>query len=268
MAAALMLSHADFDVHLFEKRHQLGGGLIASATPPLKDKLFWYLDYLQHQIDKSTVKVHLDTDVDAATLQSVGPDVVVLATGAVPIDLGIAGAGADVVQAYDLLMDGQPADAGNLANSKTIVYGGGETGCETAELLAHAGSEVTLVTRSPSDQLARSAELLYRRQLVPRLNSNPKITILDNSQISRVRGKTAFIRKTVKGDLQVQFDTLLIAQGRKAGSAMKAELDAAGIPCVEIGDAAEVRRIGDAVHDAYNFVMRYAEETRIGAIAS
>src|SRR3546814_15472011 len=67
-----------------------------------------------------------------------------------------------------------------------IVYGGGETGCETAEYLAHRGVRVTLVTRSRHDQLARSAEWVYRRTLVERLYQSAAIEIVDNSSIVRI----------------------------------------------------------------------------------
>jgi hypothetical protein len=54
---------------------------------------------------------------------------------------------------------------GRSAARSVIVYGGAETGCETAEFLAARGIDVKLVTRSSRQELARAAEPMYRRQL-------------------------------------------------------------------------------------------------------
>ena len=50
LSAALMLDEAGFHTELYEARADIGGGLVASATPPGKDKLFWYRDYLRHRL--------------------------------------------------------------------------------------------------------------------------------------------------------------------------------------------------------------------------
>lgn len=259
LAASLMLDRAGFDVTLFEARDKVGGGLIASAAPPLKDRLLWYLDYLDGRLAESAVDTRLGTKADLADIIALSPALVVLASGAEPLDLSIEVSGAPrILSAYDLLMEGH--DGGNIAwsGAQVVVYGGGETGCETAELLAERGAEVTLVTRSALDKLARSAELLYRRQLIPRLMGNPRISVVADATISAVDEKRLAFSATDGQPGVLAFDYLVIAQGRRAGSPLKSALDDAGLETIEIGDAQAVRRIGDAVNDAYLAVMAYA----------
>ena len=76
-----------------------------------------------------------------------------------------------------------------------VVYGGGETGCETAEYLAAKGHSVVIVTRSDARQLARSAEAMYRKHLIKRLFANDRITILDNAMIEAIRGNVIIVRR-------------------------------------------------------------------------
>ena len=87
ISAALLLDQAGFKVDLFERRGVLGGGGGTSASPPGKDKLFWYRDFLVHRIAKSGVAVHLNTTADAEEIAALSPAVVFVSTGAVAAHL-------------------------------------------------------------------------------------------------------------------------------------------------------------------------------------
>ena len=249
MAAALELDKAGFQTHLFESRKRLGGGLIASAAPPLKDKLLWYLEHLEREIGSSSVKVHLAQEASAELLIAQCPAIAVIATGARPLPHAIAGIDDSmVISAYDLLMDDTDLEAPDGA--AIAVYGGGETGCETAELLAAKGFAVLLITRSGRKDLARSAEAMYRKHLRRRLAANRRISIVDNTTILAVASSRIEARGPA-GDTTLDVARLVMAQGRTPGSELAGDLQIANIPTFTIGDAHEVGRIGDAVHAAH-----------------
>src|SRR5690606_16535134 len=132
MAAALQAEASGYDTVLFESREELGGGLIASAAPPHKEKLLWYRDYLVRQVMASSMDLRLGSHTTAEEIAAMEPALVIVATGARALRLDIPCIdGTSVVFAYDMLMgetEEQPA-------GPAIVYGGGETGCETAEYL-------------------------------------------------------------------------------------------------------------------------------------
>lgn len=254
MAAALMLDQAGFETHLFESAQRLGGGLVVSATPPGKDKLFWYRDYLERQVNQSGVVQHLGSAVDVATIKALAPAVTMVAAGTSRRDMDIPGIEDPHVYDAFALLNGDTTL--NLAPGKTaIVYGGGETGCETAEYLAHHGVKVTLVTRSGIHQLARAAEHIYRGALVARLSENPLIEIIADSNVKAITDDGVHL----DNGASLNADWLFIAQGRDSNRAMADALEAAGIPCTLVGDALKGGRIGDAVHGAYRAVLALAD---------
>lgn len=256
MAAALMAAQAGFDTTLLEARAHLGGGLIASAAPPHKDKLHWYQSYLERQLASSAVQVRTGTRGEAAGLAAGQPRLVVLAQGGQPNRLPIEGiASPCVLDAYDLLMGGSPALPAPQAGLPMLVYGGGETGCETAEYLAERGYAVVLASRSPARQLARAAEPIYRSVLLQRLRANPLVSVRDETQLAHIDADGFVLLQRADGPAErLQVARVLIAQGRTPDHRMRDELVGAGVPCAEIGDARSGGRIGDAVHDAWHAV--------------
>ncbi|WP_286164440.1 FAD-dependent oxidoreductase [Azoarcus sp. DN11] len=252
MAAALMLDQAGFRTELHEARSRLGGGLIASAAPPFKDKLRWYQRYLERRLEESGVMTKLQSRVDAATLAERGAAVVVVASGARPVSLPIEGLNLPKVHdAYEILMsDDKTVPA--PGTRPMVVYGGGETGCETSELLAAHGHAVVLVTRSPAKQLARSAELIYRGLLRRRIAANERIRVVDNSTLVSVAADgTVVLLRSDGVDDRIESAGVVIAQGRRPDNDFVKTLAAAHVPYVVVGDARHNGRIGDAVHAAY-----------------
>jgi thioredoxin reductase len=251
MAAALMLDQAGYKTELYEARSSLGGGLIASAAPPFKDKLTWYQNYLERRLQKSGVDVRLNTPADLQTLTQPRPQIVMLAMGALALRMDIEGIDSErVVDAYEVLM-GDSSWLPPPGGAPVVVYGGGETGCETAEYLAERGYDVVLVSRSPAKQLARSAEAIYRGVLLTRLASNAHVRIVDNTEILKLDGSCVTLRNGEGLLSDVECSRLLIAQGRRPDATLAELLTAARIPFVAIGDAHRGGRIGDAVHSGY-----------------
>lgn len=252
MAAALMLDQAGFKTQLYEARASLGGGLIASAAPPFKDKLTWYQDYLERQLSKSGVTVKLGTNVDIPTLAAEKPAVVLVATGGRAVRVPIEGVDCNIVHdAYEVLM-GNDTVLPPPSDLPAVVYGGGETGCETAEYLGERGYNVVLVSRSAATQLARSAEMVYRGVLRKRLAENDKISIADNSTILSITPDgTVTLEKKDGSRSEIKAAYVLIAQGRKPDTGFIKALADAGLPYTVVGDARHGGRIGDAVNGAY-----------------
>ena len=256
MAAALMLEQAGFKAELYEARATLGGGLIASAAPPFKEKLNWYLDYLEERLQESKIKVMLNTRADIAQMAGEKPAIVVMAVGGHATRMPIDGIDNSIVhEAYELLM-GDAAALPPPGELPAVVYGGGETGCEAAEYLGERGYQVVLVSRSPANQLARSAEMMYRGVLRKRLAANPQVRIIDNTSIVAIDANGKLTLQHKDGAVtSLTAGSVLIAQGRKPDARMTEELMANGIPVVAIGDALRGGRIGDAVNQAYAAVV-------------
>lgn len=254
MAAALLLDQSGFDVTLYEKRGRLGGNLITSAVPPGKDKLFWYHDFLLGRIEKSKVKVHCGTLVTRDMIDADLPDVVILAGGSRPAPLNLAAWGnLPTAPAYEVLIDETTVPPSSVKRP-IVIYGGGETGTETAEYLAKNGHQVMLVTRSDKKFLARNAEVLYRGALLQRLHANPAIRVVDHSALHSINGDHVLL---AQGDdlIEQPASAVLLAHGLVPDTELPDALAGLDIPMIRIGDAAQVARIGEAVRDAYRAVQ-------------
>ena len=254
MAAALLLDQVGFAVTLYEKRQRLGGNLITSAVPPGKDKLFWYHKFLLNRVERSTIDVRTGTQVTRDVIEKDQPDVLILANGSRLAPLDLAGWGnLPTAPAYEVLM-GETDVPPSTPERPIVIYGGGETGTDTAEYLAQGGHHVLLVTRSDAKFLARNAEALYRVALLQRLHGNASIRILDNTTLHAVDGE--HVTLSAQGGLTDQpAAALLLAHGLVPDSELPDTLGGIDIPMIRIGDSAQVARIGEAVRDAYRAVQ-------------
>ncbi|MGF7172977.1 FAD-dependent oxidoreductase [Azospirillum doebereinerae] len=253
MVAALLLHDAGFRVTLFERAATLGLGLVASGTPPGKDKFFWYRDYLVRQLEQAGIAVRLNAEAKPADILALAPAIAVVATGAANRALPVEAADdAPLGFAHDLLTGEAP-----LGDGPVVIVGSGETGCECAEYVADAGHEVVLVSRSPERRLARRAQYVYRRQLIARLESNPRIRIETGMELAAVGNGHAVLRHADGTTHRRPAGRVLLALGRVPENGLAEVLRAAGLPTHVIGDSREVGRIGDAVHDAYAAVRAF-----------
>jgi hypothetical protein len=257
-----MLDQSGFQTELLEGRNVLGGGLIASAAPPHKDKLSWYLTYLERRLAQSRVQLRLNTFADLNIIESSRPDLVVLANGARTSMPPIEGIESALVHdAYEVLM-GQGNWLPPPGSAPVVVYGGGETGCEAAEYVTQRGVEVLLVTRSPETDLARAAEPIYRGVLLKRLAENPRLRILERTHLVAIREAEVVLQSADGLPVFQKASRVLIAQGRRSDPTLANSLRAAGIVFESIGDARQGGRIGDAVRDAYTAVLAHCHLDR------
>jgi 2,4-dienoyl-CoA reductase-like NADH-dependent reductase (Old Yellow Enzyme family)/thioredoxin reductase len=262
IVAALMLNQAGFETHLYEARSSIGGGLVASGTPPGKDKFFWYLDFLDRRLQRSKVSVHLGKAVAAGDVIATMPDTVILAAGSRNRPMAIEGIDLPhVLDSFEVLMGN--IDHGLQAGQQVVIYGGGETGCETAEYFAEKGIVVTLITRSSLKELARGAEMVYRKMLVSRLTRHKLITIMPTTHITRIATSEVEVRGIDADMHTIKADRVVIAQGRDSQNDMVSSIMAAGIDCYVIGDSHQIGRVGHAVHGAYRSMLAMAAKTRI-----
>jgi 2,4-dienoyl-CoA reductase (NADPH2) len=116
------------------KGGRLGGQLHLAGAPPGRGEFVELARDLQQQVAQSGVAVVLNRPVDPALIEAEKPDVVILATGAVPVRPPLPGADLPhVVQAWDVLRDRA------ATGRQVVVVGGGAVGVETALFLAEKG---------------------------------------------------------------------------------------------------------------------------------
>ena len=141
MEAAATLAERGHNVFLVERKPYLGGQGLLAGKLPHKEEFLTHINYQIERLERLDVDVMLQTEFSRELISKIGPDVIIEATGAEPLIPNIEGLEtANVYNAWEVIER-------DLKNKwqKVVIIGGGEVGCETAELLSKKGIEVIIV---------------------------------------------------------------------------------------------------------------------------
>ena len=133
------------DVTLYEKKSGVGGQVSMGRVPPNRSELGKVTDYLARQVRKLGIKMELGKNITRETMKNIDAEVIVLATGAVPLVPDIEGVDKrHVVYAVDVL--NKKASVGK----RVVVIGSGLVGLEVADYLVEQGRDITLLEMLPT----------------------------------------------------------------------------------------------------------------------
>ena len=243
LEAAVTAAERGHKVTLLEKENVLGGQMILAAIPPHKDELSNVTRYLESQLAKLGVKVELGRTVTPEVIEQIKPDVVILATGGVPIVPAIPGAGREnVVTAWEVL-------SGKETGNRVVVVGGGMVGCETADFLAEQGKKVTVVDMLPV--IAQDMEFVRRGMLLDRFAEYP-VEVKMNTKIKEIVAGGV----TTGDDEKITADTVVLALGVTAHRELELHLSNKAWTLYCVGDCDTPGNIMTAVHRAFHLTRK------------
>ena len=167
-------------------------------------------------------------------------------------------------------------DAGYLTNRSVLdlaelpkqflVLGGGAVACEFAQIFARLGADVTLVERGPrligteDEEVSRALAVILQEEGIRVLTETEAV------KVQRKDGRPALVAEGQGGQIELPFDQLLVAAGRRPNVAAL-DLDAAGVRAndkgIEVND--ELRTVvphiwasGDVVgHYMFTHIASY-----------
>ncbi len=132
MAAAAICAERGHTVNLYEASEKLGGQFNMAKIIPGKEDYAETIRYYNKMLTKYKAEVFLNTKATADTLNTVGYDEIIVATGVTPRLLDIKGADHDSVMNYkEVLWDRKKV------GQKVAIIGAGGIGFDVAEFLAH-----------------------------------------------------------------------------------------------------------------------------------
>ena len=242
MECAFALKKRGHDPILVEAGNHVGGQFYLAGLAPRKREMADAALSRGEQLKKAGVDIRLNTKADAALLDEIKPDEVIVAMGAAPVRLNIPGA--DRANIYDTIgvLTGDVSLSGD-----TVVVGGGLVGLEVAEYIAERGCKVTVVEML--DEIAkdvgrgRKISILRGVQTagIKSLVNTKCIEINDEGVVVEAEGK----RQTVP------CDNVVASVGSKPVDFewVKQYCAEMGIAYRVVGDAVEARRAIDAVHE-------------------
>ncbi|MCP1471697.1 2,4-dienoyl-CoA reductase-like NADH-dependent reductase (Old Yellow Enzyme family)/thioredoxin reductase [Sphingobium sp. OAS761] len=282
MEAARRLREAGARVTLLEKSDRLGGTLrFAGLAYEPNERL---LNWLRREVEAAGADVRLNTVATPELIASLGPDKVIVATGAVRDMPPIPGNDQDFVLSGDDLrgmMLGEDnaeirrktnwatriatkigAATGATANldlvrkathawmplgKRVVIIGGELVGCELAEFLMERGRDVFIVGEAP--KFGGGLLLVRRMRLLAELKEHGVGMFAGASDIGIGRNKVTFV--DADGTAQtLPADHVVVAMGAHGDSSLADALRAAGQDVVEIGDGTGVTYIEGAIRGA------------------
>ena len=243
LQCALTAAQRGHDVHLFEKMPYIGGMIYPGSRPDFKKDVAKALDYFEYRLKNSTVKVYLNKEVTAGTIDEVAPDALVVAIGAKPILPDIPGIDSKhVVSAIDVMRD-----ISKFKGSKAVVIGGGDVGCETACYLSDNGFEVTVVEIQPKI-LIEDTNMVMKIHLEDLVNKKG-IRVLTETSVTRVIPEGIEILRPDERLWGLDADLVAVAINQEPDKDLIKELCLKAEEFHVIGDCNQVARIKDAVLD-------------------
>jgi 2,4-dienoyl-CoA reductase (NADPH2) len=242
METARVAALRGHQVILYEKESKVGGLLNIATVPPHKEELVNLIRYLSRQIEKNGVTIRLGEEFTLETLQQEEPDVLVLATGSLPLTPDIEGLeNSNVVSFMDVLKGAK--DVGE----KVIVVGGGLIGCETAEFLRVKGKQVTILEMLP--RVGHDIGVTNKFAMMMRLR-DLGIEMRANTKVVRITEKGVEARRDGRV-VSFEGDTIVLATGMMANDKLARQLKAKVENLYCVGDCVKPHRIEDAIESGF-----------------
>jgi NADPH-dependent 2,4-dienoyl-CoA reductase/sulfur reductase-like enzyme len=240
MECARMAAMRGHRVTLIERGDELGGMIAVLGRDPARADFNRYLRYLQDELKLLPVEVRLGTEVTGDLVSSIGPDVVVIATGAGDHRQAVPGADADHVHTATELFAGT-VDLGD----HVAVVGGLDDHLPTmttADLAARSARRVTLLTETmhAGEDIEPASQFILTRRLLEH-----DVTIMPMTGLTAIEGATVRTRNTLtNAPGQVDgVDTVILIAERRPRDELAERLRAAGFEVHLIGDALAPRRM-------------------------
>lgn len=245
MEAARIAAMRGHKVSLYEKNESLGGNLIPGGSHSFKKEVRELNAWYQNELKALPVEIHTGETVTSEKLRNMDADVIILATGSVPVMPNVPGMDDKKVLGC-MEAFAHPEKVGQ----KVIVIGGGLVGCEMALDYAQNGKEVMVVEALPKILSAGIPSPIPNGQMIPDLFEHHHVTVLEKHRLSAVEdGKVILECDGQKKVLDA--DTIVIAVGFRPAPSIAQELQGCGAVVYEIGDGQKVSTILHAVWDGY-----------------
>ena len=253
MEAARVAKLRGHDVEIYEKSNKIGGLLPLVASEYKKEDFMNIVNYLEKQLSKLGISVHLNTELTKEQIVGLNPDIIVLATGSdATIPVSLKGK-SNVLTQDEAILKTKPL-------GKDLVVWGLDTywrgGAETAITLDSRGNNVKALVGSefgvaqillPAGDSGRMFGIL--KELTER-----KIPIYPGAKLLEVNDNSVKFLDKNKKEVSIQADNLIHCGARIThGKKLKETFEGTAPEIVLIGDCKKPQDIELAMRDAQTF---------------
>lgn len=258
MEAACTAAEVGCNVFVLEKEDHIGGLSTFISDLPSKSRMKDFPLYLERRAAKlPNLYLFLNTEATLEKIKTFKPDVVVNATGSVPLVPPIPGLkeniqAGNVSTIFDMIQD---VKAGKYPDEmckgkKVVVMGGGSVGLDVVEYFAPRGAQCSIVDMLP--QIGMMADPITKCSM-RETHDTYEVKEYVNTALQEVK-ENAFVVKTPEGNIEeLTFDLGFNCLGMRAHNPILEELEKAfdGTDTVvyNIGDSVRARRIMEGTMD-------------------
>jgi 2,4-dienoyl-CoA reductase-like NADH-dependent reductase (Old Yellow Enzyme family)/thioredoxin reductase len=235
-------------VSLFEQEDRLGGQFHLAARVPYKEEFLDVIGYLSLMVARAGIDVHLDIHVTPQMIANMHPEVVVVATGGIPLTIPFPG----LEETRWFLASDLIGGTGRVVSPSALVVGGGLVGLEVADLLANQDRRITVVEMLP--EVGGDMDMLARAMLLGRLQQK-NVTIHTSTKVTRLTRETAFAQKN-DSEIQFPIETVILAVGVRPNRELVGALEQSDLETYVIGDAVQPRKALEAIWEGFEVGLR------------
>lgn len=246
MQAALEAANRGHEVDLYERSGKLGGLLNIFADPVwFKEGETNYRKYMIRQIEKSSVRVHLNTNATRESVFATHPDAVIVAIGGKIYQPRFEGeneiASRNVLGIYN---------NEDTLGEKIVIIGAGPSGCEASLHLTHLGKTVTVLT--PEEILMPNEYFSPRNHTIQFMDKDEKLSYYTRRTIKKLT-KEGVVAVNAQGEEEFYpADTVVYATGMQPRKEDSDDFVGTAVDVIKAGDCRQIGTIGTAVHDGYD----------------
>lgn len=243
MKAAAVAAARGHTVTLYEAEAQLGGQVRLAQLLPRRAEFGGLVTNLSREMELAQVQIRRGQRVDRALVEKEAPDVVILATGAVPYRPELPEDGSvQILTAWEVLQGAKTGRRVLVADWRADWIGPG-----IAEALVQDGASVQLALTAP--MLGGQLPLYVRDDLSARLHGLG-VRITPYARLYGVAGGTVYLQHTASGAaIETEADTVVLCLGHRPDDGLRSALQGLPVEIVTIGDAMAARTAEEAVFE-------------------
>lgn len=248
MEAARTSAVRGHQVTLVEKSDRLGGHLLSAGAHSFKKEIAELNAWYQRELKDLGIEVQMGKAVSAEELKDTDADVVILATGSVPVMPSVQGLDRPFVK-NSLEAIAAPEAIGE----RVVIVGGGLVGCEIALDHAMHGKKVTVVEALDHILFSGVPAPTPNRQMIGDLFEKYHVNVLTSHLLKEVN-ESGVVLDHNGTRVEEAADSVIIAVGFKPAGSLAGAVDREKKEVYEIGDAKQAKTIMNAVWEGYEVV--------------